>query len=264
MSVNLGTYFNLKTIQSGNRIEIYKYSRAHERGFQGKNKTGRKGKGIADKEKNRRETLNKARNQVIRLVNCNPDLMTFISLTYKENMQDLLIGKADINRLCKTLKRDYAYLKYLYVLEFQSRGAIHYHMLCNLPVQSETAKSRHLKPDGQKILERQFHEMYWPHGWVDIRDLRQEGNTNAGRYLSVYLIEDLFTIDLQGAKCYGYSRNLRKPIEHTTMTQQKPHEIPFDFDGYDLKYASSYETKYEVDGKVIKNQVNYYDMYKVE
>ena len=159
-SVSLGRYFNLKVIQSGDRIEIYKYSIANKKGFEGKNKTGRKGKGMADKEKNRREVLNRARNNIIRLVNCNPDLMTFITLTYKKNMKDLKQSKADLNECIQELQRDFPGFKYLYVLEFQQRGSVHYHMICNLPVPVETAKTRELKPEGQKLLERQFHDTY--------------------------------------------------------------------------------------------------------
>jgi hypothetical protein len=262
MSVKLGTYYNLKAIRSGDRLEVYKYSKAQERGFEGKNKAGRKGKGKADKERNRREVLNKARNQIIRLVNCNPDLMTFISLTYRENMKDIKASKADLNKCLKELQRDFTGFKYLYVLEFQQRGAIHYHMLCNLPVPVETAKTRQLKTKDQKLLENQFHETYWEHGWVDIRDLSQEGNTNAGLYVSVYLIEDLFEIDLKGSKCYGYSRNLSKPIQRTIMTNNKPYEVIQSFEGYDIKYASSYNMKYEVEKQLITNQVNYFDLYK--
>jgi hypothetical protein len=266
MSVSLGRYFNLKVIQSGDRIEVYKYSKANAKGFEGKNRTGRKGKkdGMTNTEKNRREVLNRARNNIIRLVNCNPDLMTFISLTYKENMQDLQLSKAHLNRLFKELQRDFTEFKYLYVLELQGRGAIHYHMLCNLPVPVETAKSNFLKPEGQKILERQFHETYWGYGWVDIRDLSQEGNTNAGLYVSVYLVEDLFNLDLKGSKCYGYSRNLSRPKEYTELTAKKPYEVAASFDGYDIKYASNYNLQYEADKEVIRSQVNYFDMYRSE
>lgn len=263
MSVSLGTWFNLKTIQSGDRIEVYKYSVAQERGFEGRNKTGRKGKGMTNKEKNRKEVLNRARNNIIRLVNCNPDMQTFVSLTYKSNMQDLELSKIHLNKLFKELNRDFDNFKYLYVLEFQQRGAIHYHMLCNLPVNVPTAKSRELKPELQKLLELQFHETYWPYGWVDIRDLSQEGNTNAGLYVSVYLVEDLYKLDLGGAKCYGYSRNLQKPIEKIVLSDIKPHEIPLKYtDNHDLVYTNNYNMTYEKDGKIITGNVNYFDMYK--
>lgn len=263
MSVKLGQWFNLKIIQSGDRVEVYKYSIAQERGCEGKNKTGRKGKGMTNKEKNRREVLNRARNNIIRLINCNPDMQTFVSLTYKNNMQDLQESKTHLNKLFKELNRDFNNLKYLYVLEFQQRGAIHYHMLCNLPVNVPTAKSRELKPELQKLLEQQFHEMYWPYGWVDIRDLAQEGNTNAGLYVSVYLVEDLYKLDLGGAKCYGYSRNLYKPVEYTSYTKLKPYEIPLEYaKEHDLVYTNNYNMVYEKDKRFITNNVNYFDMYK--
>lgn len=259
MSVSLGRYVNLKTITSGDRIEVYKYSKAFMKGHEGKNKVGRKGKGVANKKKNRREVLNRARNKIIRLVNCNPDLKTFISLTYKENMQDLKASKEHLNEMIKKLQKEQENFKYLYVLEFQSRGAIHFHMLCNLPVIVKTAKSNYIKPEGQRLLEQQFHRDYWEYGWVDIRDLDQEGNTNVGLYVSVYLVEDLFDIDLQGSKCYGYSRNLNRPIEHNEYTDQKHYEIVQSFPGYELKYASSYNMQFEDD---LTSQVNYFDFYK--
>lgn len=263
MSVRNGTWFNLKTIYSGDRVEVYKYSIPQERGYEGKNKSGRKGKGMADKDKNRREVLNRARNNIVRLINCNPDMMTFISLTYRENMQDLQLSKKHLNKLFKELNRDFENFKYLYVLEFQKRGAMHYHMLCNFPVYVPTAKTKELKPDLQKLLEQQFHEMYWPYGWVDIRDLQQEGNTNAGLYVAVYLAEDLYKLDLGGCKCYGYSRNLRRPVERTFLTNHKPHEIPCNFAGeYDLNYASNYNMTYERDRRIVTCNVNYFDMYR--
>lgn len=255
-------HYNVKAIQSGDRMEIYKYSVAQQFGTTN-NETGRKGKGRMTKvEKNRKETLNRARNNIIRLVNCNPDLTTFISLTYKQNMQNLRLSKEHLNILFKQLQKDFENFKYLYVLEFQERGAIHYHMLCNFPVCVETAKPKQLKPELQKLLEQQFHEMYWQHGWVDIRDLTQEGNTNVGLYVSVYLVEDLYKLDLDGAKCYGYSRNLVKPEESRFMTDKDPVEILKDLSDYNLKYTNNYNIQYESEGKIVSGNVNYFDMYK--
>lgn len=256
-------FYNLKKIVSGDRIEIYKYSIAQEINHKGRNKTGRKGKGKAKMEKNRKEVLNKARNMIIRLANCNTDLTTFMSLTYADNMQNLKASKGHLNILFKRLQEDFLGFKYLYVLEFQSRGAIHYHVLCNFPVLFKTAGPREFKPEFQKILENQFKEMYWPHGFVDIRNLKEEGNTNAGLYVSTYLIEDLFKLDLDGAKCYGYSRNLNKPKESTTLTEKDPAEVLQSFSrDHDLVYASNYGMQYENEGKLVNGNVNYFDLYK--
>lgn len=255
-------YFNVKEIQSGNRVEVYKYSVAQEYKFEGNNKTGRKGKGKSNVEKNRKETLNKARNNIIRLINCNPDLTTFITLTYADNMQDLQLSKYHLKAFFKMMQEDFVNFKYLYVLEFQRRGAIHYHLLCNLYVPVETAKLKEYKQEGQKILENQFHDMYWQHGFVDIRDLKQEGNTNVGLYVAVYLVEDLYKLDLGGARCYGYSRNLNRPTERKALVTLRPDEVLAEYRMYDLQYASNYSMTYVKDGKVLNGNVNYFDMYK--
>lgn len=257
-----GRYVNLKIIESGDRLEVYKYSRAYEKGKPTNNENGRKGKGrkAPNKEKNRRETLIKARNNIIRLVNCNPDLLTFITFTYKENMQEITQSKADLKKCIKRLQKDCEDFKYLYVTEFQKRGAIHYHMICSFNVPLITAKTKEKKPEKQKLFERQFSDKYWKYGFVDIRSL--EGNTNVGLYVAVYLVEDLFNIDLKGAKCYGYSRNLNKPKERAILTYMKPYEVAQTFAEYNLKYSSSYEMKYEVEKEQITNRVNYFDFYR--
>ncbi len=255
-------YYNLKFVQSGDRLEVYHYSLAQEREFEGKNPKGRKGKAEGEKKmKNRREVLNRARNQIIRLVNCNPEMNIFISLTYAENMQDLEASKEHLHKALRQLQRDYPDFKYLYVLEYQERGAIHYHMLCNLPIAIKTAKTNWKKPQEQKDFENYFREVYWPHGWVDVRNLNTEGNTNVGLYVSVYLVEDLYRLDLQGAKCYGYSRNLLRPMEEVMMAQVDNEQFLKDFTpNYDVNYVSSYNMAKDYGDSLKFGTVNYFDM----
>ena len=264
----MSCYYNTKIISSGNRLEIYHYSLNQEYGNVGKNRKGRKKlernkENMQKIDKNRREVLNRARNKIIRLVNCNADLTTFISLTYKNNMQDTQQSKKDLANCIKMLQKEFDNFKYLYVLEYQSRGAIHYHMLCNLPITVKTAKSNHLKSQDQKDLENYFHEVFWEHGWVDIRDLSQEGNTNVGLYVSVYLVEDLYKLDLQGAKCYGYSRNLLQPKTSVMRLETTTESIINDFkDNYDLTYMSSYNLVKDLGNEIRYGTANYMDMYR--
>jgi hypothetical protein len=65
------SFYNLKIVSSGNRLELYKYSKYQKQGFKSNNSKGRKGKGsnTINKEKNRKEVLIRARNNIIRLVN---------------------------------------------------------------------------------------------------------------------------------------------------------------------------------------------------
>lgn len=261
--------YNGKVYTSGNRIEIYKYQAYQVIGKEG-NQNGRKGnsgKGAAKEGKkiNRKVTLNRARNNIIRLVSCNPDLTTFITLTYKENMQDLSKSKKHLNYFFKKIQKDYKNFKYLYVLEYQGRGAIHYHMLCNLPIDFKTAKKGR-KSKVQKEYEQWFSSYYWSNrGFCDVRSLVSEGNTNAGKYIAAYLIEDLMDLDLGGNKCYGFSRNLDKPVIELVDSNEDIEEILSNYKDYKITYTSNYEIHY-VDkfGNNRDSNVTYIDMYKKE
>ena len=256
--------YNLKFIQSGNRLEVYRYSIPQTLG-ESNNNAGRKGKSDKPKktEKNRREVLYKARNNIIRLANCNPDLCTFITLTYANKMQDIKQSKADLANSIKLLRKFWPDIKYLYVLEFQRRGAIHYHMLCNIPITIKTARNGKYKPEEQKELESYFHEVFWEHGWVDVRNLISEGNTNVGKYVSSYLVEDLLKLDLQGGRCYGYSRNLVKPTISTCSQICSLEDVIKEFyPWYDIKYISSYNMAHMSAFGPVNGVVNYMDMYE--
>ena len=72
------------------------------------------------------------------------------------------------------LRRKQEGLKYIWVLEFQGNGNIHYHILTNLKINIDT--NRYRKSERHKEVEREFSDKYWKHGFVDIRDLKAEGN----------------------------------------------------------------------------------------
>lgn len=227
------------------------------------NKYGRRGNdAIVEKktEKNRKEVLYRARNKIIRLISCNDDLQTFITLTYKDNMQDLAKSKEHLHLALMKLSKTYNNFKYLYVLEFQERGAIHYHMLCNIDVGIVTAKSHQYKPQCEKDYENYFREAFWPHGFCDVRNLRQEGNTNVALYVSTYLVEDLIRLDLKGAKCYGYSRNLLQPVETREYTELSNEELLHEVcKDYDCQYVSSYNKISVFGDDTYSDVVNYFD-----
>ena len=150
-------------------------------------------------------------------------------------------------------------LKYIYVLELQGRGAIHYHLLCNLSIDFKTShKGR--KSQIQKDYERQFASKYWKHGFVDVRNLKSEGNTNVGKYLSFYMVQELLDKDLQGVRCFGYSRNLIKPVEEKLIFRGNIIELLKD---HKVSYINTYQIRYtDKKGKERINDVNYYDLEK--
>ncbi|MDZ4972872.1 rolling circle replication-associated protein, partial [Clostridium perfringens] len=217
------TIYNLKIISSGsNRIELYKVSNyLIRKNGKSNNKQGRRGKEdlennekVENSKRNRKTTLTNTRNNIIRLIKSNEDMKTFITLTF-EKETDYKESKILLNNLFNKLRRKYNNLKYLWVLEFGTKNQrLHYHLLTNieLPININFSKSCERKSEGHKEFERNFSEKYWPYGFVDIRNLDQEGNTNIALYVSCYIVKDLLDKQLEGYRVYGYSRKtLDKP-----------------------------------------------------
>lgn len=246
--------YNLKIISCDKRLELYKYM--NYRVKEGYKSTGRRGNDDLDKyekeinsKRSRKDTLNKARNNIVRLIKCNPDMTTFITLTYKHE-KDYKESKKDLNIFFTKLRKDYKNLKYLWVLEFGTKNKrLHYHVLCNIPIGIETNKS-----EEHKRYERDFSKKYWGHGFIDIRSLSQENNTNIALYVSVYITKSIELTNLEGYRVYGYSKKkLNKPIVITYNEDRSIEEILKDFKDYKINYSNGY--KISDNGSVI-----YFDM----
>lgn len=254
-------FYNLKIINSGNnRLEVY-YSKDY------KIKTGEvKRKRVQvrryktteqeqqEKKKNKLTNLNNSRNKINRLIASNSDLDKFITLTYSEtvSMED---SKKHLAYFFTKLRRKQDGLKYLWVLEFQGNGNIHYHILTNLDIKIDAVK--HRKSERHKEVEREFASEFWKHGFVDIRDLKAEGNTNVARYLTAYITKDMLDKDLKSARVFGYSRNtLDKPITtkvlETAIKNQE--ELLRLFEEYEVQFTNSYEIG------SFGDRVNYFDL----
>jgi len=116
----------------------------------------------------RNDNIARTRTTIKRLVNSNQDFDKFVTLTFAENLQDIKIANRHFNKFIMRLKYQYLNLRYLSIIEFQKRGAIHYHFLCNLP---------HVK---NSILSD-----IWGHGFVKINKIKHV--TNLGAYICKYL-----------------------------------------------------------------------------
>lgn len=189
-----------RVIKSGHIVEIYKYQRSVSHKVDdpffksvggGRDKEGkeeRKGEYAAT-------VNNKARNKIRRLINANfTSKSEFITLTYAENMQDIERASYDFKKFIQKLKRIQKDFKYVAVIEFQKRGAIHYHMLCNLKLEWSNL-------EGLQSLERDL-AVKWGQGFVDIG---YKENDNAGAYLIKYMTKDNIDERLSGKKRYFFS-----------------------------------------------------------
>lgn len=254
--------YNFKIIESKNRVEVYAIKGTIVEGGECKNRNGRKGssEGKTKGSKSRRkQTLNEARNNIIRLVSCNSDMKVFCTLTYKDNMQDIKKSRKNLEYFFQKLHKGYNDLKYLWVMEYQTRGAIHFHILLNIDLQIQHINGR--KSKEHKQLENDFNNRYWNRGFVDLKLL--EDNYQASKYIATYLVKDLLELELDGYRVYSYSKNLQKPKTSKIFIDTKAETVINIYKDYKVQYVNSYDIKY-IDrfGKEIVKKVNYYDLLK--
>ena len=107
-------------------------------------------------------------------------------------------ANSEFKKFIKSLKYHYSDFKYLAVVEFQKRGAIHYHMLSNFG-----------------YIEQSDLEKIWDNGFVWIRDLltANKGSPvdNVGAYIVKYMNKNIIDRRLMGKKSYFTSKNLKRP-----------------------------------------------------
>lgn len=185
----------LRIIQSGTVLEVYRYDKPI--GFDytkfADNKLGTKVK--PEEWKGKEEfSLNRSKRQIRRTIWANLNKYSkFMTLTYAENMQDIERFYYDFKMMMKTLKRKGVALKYLYVLEYQERGAIHCHMIIF----------------NDEYIPWQTLRQAWGKGNIDIHQIRHI--KNLGSYVCKYLTKD--TLAEYNSKSYSVSRGLQKSVE---------------------------------------------------
>lgn len=226
-------YAYQKLVISGNILELYDYEYPIVKGLSLK-KVGRANETMTDettKQENRKKTQYRAKRQVARLINANSfEMKKFITLTFADNITDIKTANREfkifIQRLNYYLKKhNHSNLKYVAVIEFQKRGAIHYHFLCNAP-----------------YIENKVLKELWKNGFVRINKI--DNVDNVGAYVTKYMSKDLNDKRLQGKKCYLTSKHLEKPIE--TIDKEIIDEL---LPSIEIKreYKRNYTTEYNGD-----------------
>jgi hypothetical protein len=189
-----------RIVKSGNCLEFYKYSKPIHIGFKEPNDNFRI---IYKKKTNQTEiTMNnirRTRQQITRLIRCNQkELTKFLTLTFDDKIIDIGVS-SDLeqanklfNLFIQRIKRIYPNFEYICVPEFQKRGAVHYHVMCNLPDMPV------------KIIED-----VWGYGFIKFQRVNQKNNI--AFYVSKYWTkecEDKRKFRKRKILC---SQNLKKP-----------------------------------------------------
>ncbi|TAK95782.1 hypothetical protein EPO05_03335 [Patescibacteria group bacterium] len=195
-----------KTIIAGNFIEIFKYEnevwcgplkQAPPKGGGRRMMNGKRSK----------ESIQRAKGNLRRLINANawnwldenekPYIPIFFTLTFAENMTDIKKANYEFTKFIQRFNYELNKennLKYVSVIEFQKRGAVHYHFVFfNMP----------FVPDLKGKIER-----IWGQGFTTFRKL--DKISNVGMYMSKYMSKEINARKLYGQKCYFTSRGLNK------------------------------------------------------
>ncbi len=220
------TQFNTRIIVSGNVIEKYTYQYPVARGFAGKRtgRAGADGTSQETKDENRRKTANRARTTVRRMVNANPQLRKFLTLTYAENMTDIKTARYDFDKFVKRVKTRHADFQYICVIEFQERGAIHFHLLCNLPYVDVNDLACNV----------------WGQGFIRLN--RIDNVDNVGAYVTKYMTKDGMDGRLVGKKCYTMSKGLNEPI--TVVDEDEIQAVEENVENVERVYSTEFESDY--------------------
>jgi len=139
-------------------------------------------------------SISRTRTMVRRLALMNFDNGSkFATFTFAENVTDLTVANKEWDKFIKRLRRKYGSFKYLNVVEFQKRGAVHYHMVSDLPY----------------IPKQELAEL-WGQGFVKINNIAHVDNI--GAYIVKYMTKELFDPRFLGRKAYMCSQGLERPI----------------------------------------------------
>jgi len=196
-----------KAVKSGDIIEVYEYE-YHVVVGEPRRRTGPPAEPVeVDKEVYRKRAAWRASRELRRIINANIGRHggkdVFMTLTFAENIQDIKQANYEFKKFRQRLEYELKLkLKYVCIIEFQRRGAIHYHLLLfGLP---------YIPAD----LVRQI----WGHGFVKLNVI--DNVDNVGAYVCKYMGKNIDDDRLKGQKSYFTSRGLYKPVERVLQEKE--------------------------------------------
>ncbi len=224
------TAYYVTAITYGDYVDLY----IHEKPIiKAKNPKSKRGSGKPKEKEDRSEdyrrrnsikALNKIRQ--LALANFSGEYVKLLTLTFGEcdfDISNPRICNKLLSNFIQKLRKIYPNFKYLGVIEFQKRGAVHYHILCDLPF----------------IVKEKLAEL-WGYGFIDIR----KPDFLAVNYLSKYLEKSLFDKRFKGVRVFFYSKNLIKPRLNTGVYA---YDIAKNLMNNEIYFANEYINTYNQD-----------------
>lgn len=207
-----------KLVVTGNIVEYYKYDKWQFYDF---TRSKDKEKAIAANNFRSKYSNVRASRMIRGLVNSNPQLNKFFTLTFAKNIKNLSTANYEFKKGCQRIKDNFGKWSYVAVVEFQERGAVHYHLVCDLD-----------------YIPKNFLRKVWNNGFVEINRVRIQkevggyfvknlckyNHRNLGVASSSHGTKNNYQVEaknLAGRKKFFCSRGLNRPIEIKTKIEIK-------------------------------------------
>ena len=172
-------------------------------------------------------SLSRTRTNMIELVENNEDaFISFITLTYKDEIEDIDRAYKDLSnylKLCKRyMKEEGKELQYIAVPEIQRKRAtktgkyvIHFHLITNIEIGSVLIEKRPAKTiegaDHKGIKTIEYYDLKgWNKGFSIAMPIQNQGDFELSKYLLKYLYKD-FSDRFFGRQKILHSNNLKVP-----------------------------------------------------
>lgn len=205
-------YYNVSKTEGANFIEIRTFAT-----------TKRKGAVLSSKHKrtnvysknveSRKRSNHRAKKNILDIIKNNFYAIesSFITLTFRENIQDIRICNQIFKSFMRKLKRHISKeIKYLCIIEFQKRGAVHYHMLVDI-----------VNFDYKTVIDmwnrsiNQNHRIRVKGGSVRVEKVSKKSTDKITNYITKYITKSLGNPKLLGEKCYFTSRAIKRSKKTT-------------------------------------------------
>jgi len=219
----------IKVIISGKSIETYQYEKPVVTGIHPtRTKTTNTFRVRSEEYKFR--SIYRAKNIIRRLGQANfGQNDKFVTLTFNNDhdfdINDLSICLGHYKKFIRKLKTLHPQLKYITVPEFQKRGAVHYHIICNLP-----------------YIDASDLEMIWGYGYIKI--LAINDTKGVAIYLTKYLSKRFDDPRKNGHRLYYSSRNLKRSRIVYGESAKQLHDVLCKSNLVTVAHSNSYYSNY--------------------
>lgn len=236
----------VKITISGNVIDFVECEKLNIKNDMKKARETEKGNGSLSDENYARTMRNRA-TAIRQIINTNfTNKSKFLTLTFrptdKFDVKDIKQCNHEFKKFIKRLNYNTnKKARYVAVIEFQDkngRGAIHYHMIIDIPY----------------VPFKKLKEIW---GLGSIRINKIDSCDNVGAYVVKYMTKDINDERLKGIKAYNMSLNLGKPIVYKSWENQSLTKEMFEM-LQENKKSLVYEKSYSNDktGKIVHQQYN--------